>query len=275
MKTFKKKITLSNFRKNKSKKNIESIIEPELIEPTRKIDAEYRIDEQENISTQNANQTSTGNTREVYREERDDDFSKEMDETSIDEEPVEEEDDTQVDESVNNLLSPSKEESIKRRVTEAIEKVIADIHSDDLTDDDVSSLLACSLDDGNKNNDKDVVDAAITEYQNEYAENYDSQDDVTNESYAGYGNSKLCSVFKCEKEPQNNYTTEEESTKLCGIFRRNNVQPQQQTSYSGEESTAMKGGKQQESTSIDPLTEDYTEEISTSTPRVNFCGFFG
>ena len=43
------------------------------------------------------------------------------------------------------MLSPSKEESINQRATEAIEKVVVDTNSDDLTDGDIYSLLAISL----------------------------------------------------------------------------------------------------------------------------------
>ena len=41
--------------------------------------------------------------------------------------------------------TPSKKESIKRCATEAIEKVIVNTYSNDLTDDDISSSLASSL----------------------------------------------------------------------------------------------------------------------------------
>jgi len=248
MKSFKKKISLSTFRKGKNKnKNVDVATEaekPEIAIEPKVNEEDARMEEQENINTQNTE------TRD-----NDDDFSRD---STIDKSPIQEDDDddnteeedTSLNHAVNNMLSPSKEESIKRRVTEAIEKVIADIHSDDLTDDDVSSLLASSLPDTAPTKDKEmnegVEESNAAEYQNEFHDDHQNQSE-SQENFsafddscsAGYGNSKLCNVFKCDK----------------GVFQRSQ---KQQTSY--------------EETS-DLITEDYTEGKPT-TPRVNFCGFF-
>merc|ERR1712129_90700 len=77
--------------------------------------------------------------RDVEESTKNDDNSKEENNTSEDRQEHDDE----------LPLSQSKEDSIKRRVSEAIEKVIADIRSDELTDDDVSSLLASSTEEGN------------------------------------------------------------------------------------------------------------------------------
>jgi len=207
MKSFKKKISLSSFRK--SKKKVIDPIKEEVTSNEERID-----DEQENINQNNEESRDDGS----YSHNDIDDNS------SIDKSPIQDDETTQEDmDDANNLLSPSKEESIKRRVTEAIEKVIADIHSEDLTDDDVSSLLASSL-----------ADTLPKEEQEENPNTdqtgqYDSLDDVTNDSFSGYGNSKLCSVFKCEKDSQQRPTYSDDLTEsydkpstprlhFCGFF---------------------------------------------------------
>jgi len=270
MKSFKKKITLSSFRKSKNKKNVES--DPTkseiIIEQPEQENEDSRIEGQENINTQN------------HLETRDDlGAEKSDDESTIDKSPVQEdidecaeddEEDTSLNHAVNNMLSPSKEESIKRRVTEAIEKVIADIHSDDLTDDDVSSLLASSLADETSKMDKkidgdgDAREEAMHDFNDEFNGNTQSESQENFSVYddscsTGYGNSKLCNVFKCEKE-SSLQSRVSSNTKFCGFFNRKDTSNQQQPSYSAEDTSDM-------------ITEDYSDAKPT-TPRVNFCGFF-
>merc|ERR1712151_109552 len=202
MKSFKKKITLSSFRKSKNKKNVESdttqpeitIEKPEELEQNNKEDS--RIEEQENINTQNTD-TRDNNEKRSF------------------------------DDDVSSLLASSIAEE-----TSKDEKKVA-----------------------RENNDGDEV--AMNEYHNETQS--ESQENFTyDDSSAGYGNSKLCNVFKCDKEStlQSHATA---NAKFCGVFQRNKNAQHQQTSY--EDTSGM-------------ITEDYSDGKPT-TPRVNFCGFFG